>query len=83
MLQGARSVADLGRDFGATLTEVEVRWLMDHEFARAADDIVWRRTKLGLRMTQAQIAALQDFMAQDAALQRGASLSEKRVSHGA
>ena len=83
MLQGMRSAADLGRDFGATLTEVEVRWLMTHEFARAADDIVWRRTKLGLRMTKAQIAALQDFMAPDAALPRGASWSEKRVSHGA
>ncbi len=83
VLQGARTAADLGRDFGATLTEVEVRWLMDHEFARAADDIVWRRTKLGLRMTQAQIAALEDFMTQDAALPSRASRSEKRVSHGA
>jgi glycerol-3-phosphate dehydrogenase len=64
MLQGSRSAADLGRDFGATLTEVEVRWLMTHEFARAAADIVWRRTKLGLRLSLAQIAALEDFMAQ-------------------
>ncbi len=64
LLQGVRSAADLGRDFGATLTEVEVRWLMAHEFARAADDVVWRRTKLGLRMNQAQIAVLEEFMAQ-------------------
>jgi glycerol-3-phosphate dehydrogenase len=83
MLHRAKSAADLGRDFGATLTEAEVRWLMEHEFARAADDIVWRRTKLGLRMTKAQIAALQDFMAQDATLTGGAYRSEKRVSHGA
>jgi glycerol-3-phosphate dehydrogenase len=41
-----------------------VRWLMAHEFARAADDIVWRRTKLGLRMTKPQITALEEFMAQ-------------------
>ena len=36
---------------------------MTHEFARAATDIVWRRTKLGLRMTKEQIAALDAFMA--------------------
>lgn len=63
LLHGSTSAADLGRDFGGTLTEAEVRWLMQHEFARAAADIVWRRTKLGLRMTKEQIAALDDFMA--------------------
>ena len=35
---------------------------MTHEFARAAADIVWRRTKLGLRMTKEQIAALDAYM---------------------
>lgn len=63
ILRGARSAADLGRDFGATLTEAEVRWLMTHEFARAAEDVVWRRTKLGLRLSSEQIAALEAFMA--------------------
>lgn len=77
LLHGARTAADLGRDFGQTLTEVEVRWLMRHEFARGAADIVWRRTKLGLRMTPAQIVALDDYMAQDAAQ------SEVRETHGA
>ncbi|MBU9697702.1 glycerol-3-phosphate dehydrogenase [Rhodobacteraceae bacterium HSP-20] len=62
ILGTARSAADLGRDFGATLTEAEVRWLMAHEFARAAADVVWRRTKLGLRMTGEQIAALDAYM---------------------
>ena len=63
LLGTAQTTADLGRDFGATLTEAEVRWLMTHEFARAAADIVWRRTKLGLRMTKEQIAALDAYMA--------------------
>jgi glycerol-3-phosphate dehydrogenase len=63
VLGGARSAADLGRDFGATLTEAEVRWLMAHEFARAAEDVVWRRTKLGLRLTADQIAELDQWMA--------------------
>jgi glycerol-3-phosphate dehydrogenase len=63
VLGDARKPADLGRDFGATLTEAEVRWLMAHEFACTAADVVWRRTKLGLRMTQDQMAALDVFMA--------------------
>jgi len=53
---------DLGRDFGATLTEAELRWQMRREYAVEAADVVWRRTRLGLRMTEAQIAALDDWM---------------------
>ena len=72
VLGSATTATDLGRDFGATLTEAEVRWLMDHEFAKAAADVVWRRTKLGLRMTPDEIDVLDAFMA-DAATQRAAS----------
>jgi glycerol-3-phosphate dehydrogenase len=53
----------LGRDFGATLTEAEVRWLMSYEFVGSAADVVWRRSKLGLRMTAEQIEGLDRFMA--------------------
>ncbi len=60
----ARSAADLGRDFGATLTEAELRWLMTQEFARQADDVVWRRSKLGLRLSKEQIEAVDAFMAE-------------------
>ncbi|ARE41148.1 Aerobic glycerol-3-phosphate dehydrogenase [Rhodovulum sp. P5] len=63
ILHGARSAADLGRDFGVSLTEAEVIWLMDHEFTRTAEDVLWRRTKLGLRMTDAQAQALDVWMA--------------------
>ncbi|CAM3330111.1 glycerol-3-phosphate dehydrogenase [Paracoccus nototheniae] len=62
ILSGARIEADLGVSFGATLTEAEVVWLMDHEHARRAADVVWRRSKLGLRMDADQIAALDDWM---------------------
>ncbi|MCW1919019.1 glycerol-3-phosphate dehydrogenase [Rhodobacter sp. KR11] len=55
--------ADMGRDFGATLTEAELRWLMTHEFARTAQDVIWRRSKLGLRLTPAQVADIEAFMA--------------------
>ena len=58
----ARSLADLGRHFGADLYETEVNWLMTKEWARSAEDIVWRRSKLGLRLTQAEIAALNEFV---------------------
>ncbi len=62
ILGHAQSETDLGRSFGAGLTEVEVRWLMVREFARAAEDVVWRRSKLGLRMTAEEIAALDHWM---------------------
>jgi glycerol-3-phosphate dehydrogenase len=68
LLGGARSMADLGRDFGATLTEAEVRWLIQKEWARHAVDVVWRRSKLGLRLTAEQIAVLEDFMNKDRAV---------------
>lgn len=53
---------DLGRDFGTGLSEAEVRWLMDEEWARTANDILWRRTKLGLRMTDDQARTLVEWM---------------------
>ncbi|GJD98586.1 glycerol-3-phosphate dehydrogenase [Methylobacterium isbiliense] len=62
ILQGARTAADLGRVFGADLTEREVRYLMRREWAMRADDVLWRRTKLGLRLDPAEAAALDAFM---------------------
>ncbi|MAM60795.1 glycerol-3-phosphate dehydrogenase [Maritimibacter sp. UBA3975] len=63
ILGASQTVEDLGQDFGATLTEAEVRHLMRHEFARTAEDVLWRRSKLGLRMDAAGIEALESFMA--------------------
>ena len=62
VIANAKSVPDLGEDFGATLTEAEVIWLMKHEFARRGEDIVWRRNKLGLVMTNDQVAHLDRWM---------------------
>ncbi|RST84995.1 glycerol-3-phosphate dehydrogenase [Aquibium carbonis] len=62
LLGGARSTADLGRHFGADLYEAEVRYLIEREWALSADDVLWRRTKRGLRLTEAEAAALEDFM---------------------
>lgn len=58
MLTDAKSATDLGADFGATLTERAVDWLIEKEYARTAEDIAWRRSKLGLRMTDAEIIRL-------------------------
>ena len=54
VLGRAKSAADLGQDFGATLTEAEVRYLIEQEWARTAEDVVWRRSKLGLRLSTAR-----------------------------
>jgi len=58
-----RGCADLGQWFGATLTESEVRYLMSAEWAVTAEDVVWRRSKLGLRLSVGEIAALDEWMA--------------------
>ncbi|MEJ2227671.1 MAG: glycerol-3-phosphate dehydrogenase [Alphaproteobacteria bacterium] len=62
-LGDSRSKEDLGRMFGAGLSEREVNYLVENEWAKSADDILWRRSKRGLRMTTEQIAELEKFMA--------------------
>jgi len=62
ILGDARALGDLGRCFGADLYEAEVRYLMDREWARTAEDVLWRRSKLGLRLTADEAAALDDWM---------------------
>lgn len=59
VLAGASNVADLGRDFGGGLYECEAEYAIQNEWAMTAEDILWRRTKAGLRMTANQQA---DFM---------------------
>lgn len=62
VMAGATDTAEMGQLFGATLTEREVRWLMKNEYARTAEDIIWRRNKLGLRLTKEEVTALETFM---------------------
>jgi glycerol-3-phosphate dehydrogenase len=63
VLGEAREKADLGESFGPDLTEAEVRYLMTREWARFPDDILWRRTKLGLTVAQEDRERLAVFMA--------------------
>ena len=58
----ASTMDDLGQRFGVDLTAAEVRYMMQKEWARTADDVLWRRSKLGLRLTETQRARLEDFM---------------------
>ena len=61
-LREAKSWDDLGRNFGAGLSEAEVAYLRDTEWAQTAEDILWRRSKLGLHMSDGEQAALREFM---------------------
>lgn len=64
VLGSAKSRADLGPAFGPELTGAEVRYLIAHEWARFPDDILWRRSKLGLAMSPEDCKALAAFMAE-------------------
>jgi glycerol-3-phosphate dehydrogenase len=63
VLGDARDRSDLGPAFGPELTGAEVRYLMTTEWARFPDDILWRRSKLGLTMEAGDREALAAFMA--------------------
>jgi len=58
----ARRRGDLGRDFGAGLSEAEIDYLCREEWAESADDILWRRSKLGLRMDEAEREAVGEYL---------------------
>jgi glycerol-3-phosphate dehydrogenase len=62
ILKDARSAADLGRSFGAGLTEAELNYLAEREWAMTAEDVVWRRSKLGLRLSKVEIKEIDAFL---------------------
>jgi glycerol-3-phosphate dehydrogenase len=62
-LNDAQSMEDLGPRFSGDLTGAEVRYLVENEWARSADDVLWRRSKLGLKATPEECAALDRFIA--------------------
>ena len=76
VLGDARVAGDMGRAFGATLTERELRWLIAHEYVHTAEDVVWRRSRLGLRLDAGQVAELDDWIARERA---GRSDDESRA----
>ena len=62
-LGAAQGLKDLGEDFGGGLFSAEVDHLMAREWAETPDDILWRRTKLGLRAGEIDVARLADYLA--------------------
>ncbi len=61
-LGNARTASDLGQDFGHGLYQSEVDYLMTYEWACSAEDILWRRSKLGLRLSGPERAALESYV---------------------
>ena len=61
-LGAAQGWQGLGRDFGGGLTAAEVDYLRTEEWAVSAEDVLWRRSKLGLRLDPAQVTALENYM---------------------
>ena len=61
-LEDAKSMDDLGPSFAGDLTGAEVRYMMENEWARNADDVLWRRSKIGLKATADDRAALDRFI---------------------
>ncbi len=61
-LHNAQGMEDLGRHFGAGLYEAEVNYLCTHEWAKTSEDILWRRTKLGLYLSNEEMEKLDEWL---------------------
>jgi glycerol-3-phosphate dehydrogenase len=62
ILGAAKDWGDLGKIFGGGLTEAELRYLVNREWARTAEDVLWRRSKLGLHLNASEVRELQIWM---------------------
>jgi glycerol-3-phosphate dehydrogenase len=63
LLAGCGDVAGMGREILPGLYEIEVRYLVAHEWARCAEDILWRRSKLGLHLPAGSASTLDAWLA--------------------
>ncbi len=80
MLEGARAMEDLGEHFGAGLHAAELLHLRDREWAMTSEDVLWRRTKLGLRIKDpSAIEAIDRFLGTAGGLSTTASASARRT----
>ena len=62
-LKNVRSKDELGQNVAGDLTEAEVRYLVENEWAETADDVLWRRSKIGLLASKEQVVGLEQLMA--------------------
>jgi glycerol-3-phosphate dehydrogenase len=65
LLGDSKTIEDLGQNMGHSLTERELRYLISDEWALSADDVLWRRTKLGIRFSPAQINELKAWFSKE------------------
>ena len=70
----------LGENFGATITAAELDWVMAHEWVATSDDFLWRRSKLGLVVTDSEAAAIDDYVRGRASPASTATSSAKGVA---
>ena len=71
VLGDSRDATDLGRIFGADLAEREVDYLRRCEWAVTAEDVLWRRTKLGLRLSPTEVRTLDKYLARSPSVAHG------------
>ena len=64
ILGKAKSISDLGECFGSDLFSAEIEFLVKYEYARFADDILWRRTKVGLKVAKTASKKLDSYLQQ-------------------
>ncbi|MEK9925400.1 MAG: glycerol-3-phosphate dehydrogenase C-terminal domain-containing protein, partial [Alphaproteobacteria bacterium] len=62
ILGSTSSMDQLGENFGATITAAELDWVMAHEWVTTSDDFLWRRSKLGLVVTDSEAATIDDYV---------------------
>jgi glycerol-3-phosphate dehydrogenase len=67
LLAGAQSLADLGTEIGDGLYEVEATYLTCYEWARTGEDVLWRRSKLGLKASPDTVRRLDQWLAANVA----------------
>ena len=80
ILGEAKTLAECGEHFGHGLTEAEVRHLVAREWAQTAEDVLWRRSKLGLHFTADETAELEQWLIRQ---HNGALSSEVLGANGA
>ncbi|SQA98973.1 Aerobic glycerol-3-phosphate dehydrogenase [Cedecea neteri] len=67
VLGEAKTLSDLGEDFGHEFYEAELRYLVEHEWVKCAEDALWRRTKLGMWLNEEQQTRVSQWLVKQAA----------------
>lgn len=65
LLKNIHSIEAMGKHFGAGLYDAEIKYLVNHEWARTAEDVLWRRTKLGLHLNAREVQQIQKRLDED------------------